>query len=492
MASTIKLTGMVSNLDTDLIIKQLMQVERMPLNKLEQKKQTIAWKRDEYREMNTMLTSIRTLTDKLRFSSSFTKQTATSSDSSVVTATSSAAATSGGYSLKVDKLASSAFVAGSSVKVDTKTQINQTGSFEIVGPKGSTTVNVTAGSTYDSVMKQVNAANIGVSMSYDSINGRFMMATNSTGSSASIQINDAGGFASSVFGVSAAAPVTGTNAQVQLNGQTLEFENNAFEFNGVKFDIKGVSTSTVSVTVARDTSSIVDQIKGFVEQYNKLVDQVNDKTKTVPNRSYTPLTEEQKESMTEKQIDLWEEKAKKGLLYRDDILQNTLSSLRSSLIKKVDGLPPEMDSLSDIGITFKPYSQGLTSELGKLQIDEAKLQDAVTKNPEGVMDLFTKTSDLDSKDPNYYNETGYGERLYDSLTTQINQIIKRIGSGTVSDAEDNSQIGKQIGEINKRMFTLKSRLVTIEERYTKQFTAMELSLQKLNNKGSWLTSQLSG
>lgn len=488
---TIRMSGLASGLETDSIIKALMQTERLPLDKLIKEKQTIAWKRDSYRETNSMLNSIRTLADKMRFSTNFNKQSATSSDSGVVTATASSTATSGGFSIRVDKLASSALVVGEKTAVDVKTQVATTGSFEIVGPKGSKTIEVTAGSTYDSVMKQVNSSNIGVTLSYDNINSRFMLSSNSTGAGASIQINDTSGTAASVFKLSAPIAVAGTNASVQVNGKSLELENNAFEMNGVRFDLKGVSTTTASVTVARDTSNIVDQITSFVDQYNKLVDSVNEKTKATPNRSYTPLTDEEKEAMTEKQIELWESKAKVGLLYRDDILTGALSSLKGVLLNKVSGLSEEMNSLTDIGIKFKSFTPGMLGELGKLEIDTAKLTEAVTRDPDGVMNMFTKTSSLDPKDSNFQNESGYAERLYSTLTTNINKIIKRIGSGAVSDSADGSQLGKRIDAINDKMSTLEARLITIEDRYYKQFTAMEVAIQKLNNKSSWITSQLS-
>lgn len=494
MSLPLRISGYASGLDTDNIIKQLMKVEEAPLTKLNQQKQKIAWKRDTYREVNTQLTAIRTLVDKMRFSSAFNKQTAASSDSSVVTATASSTAASGGYTIKVNSLATSALVTGTNVSVDLKAKVSAAdiagnGEFEVVGKDGAT-VKVTADSTYESVLKQVNSANIGVTMSYDSINKRFMLSSTATGTSASIKINDTSGTAASLLKLSTPSEVKGTNASIELNGQVMSMENNAFEFNGVRFDLKGVSTTTASVSVSRDTSNIVDQVKSFVEQYNSLVDKVNSLVKTVPNRSYNPLSDEEKEAMSDKQIELWETKAKSGLLYRDDILQDTLSSLRSSLISSVKGLGSDMNSLSDIGVTFKAYSQGMASELGKLTLDENKLKEAVNNNPDGVMELFTKSSNLDPKDKNYQSETGYAERLYSNLTTQINKIIKRIGTGTVSDLVDNSQLGKQIGDINDEITTVKNRLQTIEDRYYKQFTAMEMAMQKLNSQGSWLASQL--
>lgn len=501
----IRLSGMASGLDTDTIIKQLMQVERTPLNKLIQEKQTIAWKRDSYRETNTALTAIRNLADKMRFSSNFNQQSATSSDASIVTATASSTATSGGFSLRVDRLASSALLAGDKVAVDTKAKLNTTGSFEIVGPNGSKTIQVTADTTYESAMKQVNGANIGVTMSYDSINKRFMLSSNVTGENSSILINDSSNIAAQSFGLTTMTDIldqngdlvnkaiSGTNALVQLNGKEMELENNALELNGVRFDLKGVSSSTVSVTVSRNTSNIAEQINSFVELYNNLVDTVNGKVREVPNRSYTPLTDEQKEGMTEKQIELWESKAKAGVLYRDDILQDALSSLHSSLVNNVSGLKDEMNSLSDIGITFKKYTLGMKStELGKLEIDETKLNEALSKDPDGVMALFTKTSKLDAKDSGYQSEIGYAERIYSGLTTSINKIIKRIGLGTASDVADGSQLGQKIDTINDKMSTFEARLKVIEDRYYKQFTAMELALQKLNSKSDWLYSQLNG
>ncbi|WP_153980136.1 flagellar filament capping protein FliD [Paenibacillus xylanilyticus] len=499
--SNIKLSGMVSGLDTDTIIKQLMQVERAPLDKLMQQKQKIAWKRDEYREMNTMLTSIRNLADKMRFSASFNKQSATSSNSSVITATASSSATSGSYSIQVNKLASSALVAGDSVSVDSiKSKVVGDGDITFKSYQGSVeksvTVNITAGATtYEEVIKKVNAANIGVTLSFDSVNKRFMATTTATGERSSVQIS---GSAVSQFGFQdMTSPQKGSDAEVMVNGKTLTNANNSFELSGVRFDLKGVSSTATSVTVAQDTGNIVDQIKSFVNEYNSLVDKVNEKTKAVPSRSYLPLTDEQKESMNEKQIELWETKAKSGLLYRDDILTDTLSSLRNALINSVSGLAfvssgvkTGIDNLSDIGITFKKFSPGMTGELGKLELDETKLNEAIASNPDGVMKLFTNSSKLDPKDKDYFKESGIGERLYSTLNTQINKIIKRIGSNALSDAADGSQMGIQIRGLNSRIDVVKTRMQAAEDRYYKQFTAMELALQKLNSKGSWLTSQL--
>jgi len=497
--NSIKLSGMVSGLDTDTIIKQLMKIERAPLDKLTQEKQKIAWKRDEYREMNTMLSSLRTLTDKLRFSTSFNKQSASSSDTSIVTATASSAASSGSFTIKVNALATSALVTGSSLGVtDLKSTVGTSGQITVEGTGGKkVNVDLTAGVTsYNTIINTVNNANIGVKMSFDSINSRFMLTNTATGESSTLQVSGSGVAALGLTEMT--QPQVGSNAEVEVNGQPLTMEKNAFELNGVRFDLKGVSTNSTTVTVTKDTSNVVDQIKGFVEEYNKLVDQINLKTKAIPSRSYTPLTDEQKEGMTEKQIELWEGKAKIGLLYRDDILQDTLNTLKMSLLKKVDtkistpeGMKDVSITISDIGLSFKAFKKGAVGELGKLELDETKLKDVLDKDPNLVTGLFTASSPFSKLEPEYKMEhDGIGERVYDTLFTQMNKIFNRIGNATASDAADTSQLGSRIRDINSRMDIVKYRLQNAEDRYYKQFTAMEMALQKLNSKGSWLASQL--
>lgn len=193
-------------------------------------------------------------------------------------------------------------------------------------------------------MKQINSSGAGVNISYDSINKRFMLSSKATGSGASISINDSSVSAmTEIFNIKPnnANEITdsGSKAIVTVNGTQLEMDNNSFEFNGVKFELKGVSTSDVSVTVSRDTQNIASQIKEFVNQYNNLVDKINASTTAKPERSYLPLTDEEKKEMTEKQIELWEGKAKTGLLYRDTILKDVLLLLIIHSLERLKVFP---------------------------------------------------------------------------------------------------------------------------------------------------------
>ncbi|UTT43791.1 flagellar filament capping protein FliD [Exiguobacterium aurantiacum] len=102
MTSPIRFGGLASGIDTDTIIKQLMQVERAPVDKLEQKKQTTEWKRDAYREINRSLMNLRNSAVDLMFSRNFYAKTSSSSDSSKISVT--AGPSSGNSALRIDSV----------------------------------------------------------------------------------------------------------------------------------------------------------------------------------------------------------------------------------------------------------------------------------------------------------------------------------------------------------------------------------------------------
>src|SRR5690606_9679635 len=101
-----------------------------------------------------------------------------------------------------------------------------------------------------------------------------------------------------------------------------------------------------------------------------------DELKETRYRDFAPLTQEQRDEMSEDEIKRWEERARSGMLRSDQLLGSVLSNLRSALSKAVEGLPGgDLKHLSQIGITT-----GAWSEQGKLYIDEAKLKDAIAEN----------------------------------------------------------------------------------------------------------------
>ena len=89
--------------------------------------------------------------------------------------------------------------------------------------------------------------------------------------------------------------------------------------------------------VRHDVDAVVDKIKEFVNMYNELVDELNSALREEVYRDFPPLTDEQRAELSDKEIEMWEEKAKSGLLRSDSIVSGILSEMRLALAAAVQG-----------------------------------------------------------------------------------------------------------------------------------------------------------
>ncbi|MEK9197501.1 flagellar filament capping protein FliD [Ureibacillus sp. 179-F W5.1 NHS] len=286
------------------------------------------------------------------------------------------------------------------------------------------------------------------------------------------------------------AKSTLSDALTKNYGITYDFNTNkAYDSSNNEVDLNSflnneISNATtinpVTLTSSTDVDDMVDKIKKFVETYNGLVTTINSKLKESYDRNYPPLTDEQKEEMSEDEIEKWEAKAKSGLLRNDSILTNGLYGMRSSFMNSVAGLgDATMDSLAEIGITTSStYSDG-----GKLVIDEDKLRSAIEKNPDQVASMFTQTGSV-TKDENgkTVDSRGIAQRLRDELKEFTTDIEKKAGKSTSTN--DTFTLGKRLNEVDSSIKRWLDKLENIEERYWRQFTAMESAINKANSQAS--------
>ena len=272
---------------------------------------------------------------------------------------------------------------------------------------------------------------------------------------------------------------TGQNAIITVNGNTITSNSNSFTVDGTTLDVSELETGEqdISVTVSNDTSKAKDAIKTFVEDYNKLVDELYGETKTKYDREFQPLTDEQREEMSDKEIEQWEEKAKTGLLYQDNTINRFLTDLRSS----VSGISFKGMTIADLGIE----TSSVYSENGKLTLDEAALDKALSENAEDIATFFT-------------DENGFAARVSGALNDAVQtngrdkgSLVALAGVENTSSVAEN-RISKQIDSYKKAIEVLEERYENEQSRYWKQFTALETAMNSYNSQSSWLSSQFSG
>ncbi len=501
---TTRISGLSgSGLDVDTMVKNMMTAETMKVDKVKQQKQLAEWKRDDYREINTKLLALRNSAFDMKLQGSYQAKKVSSTDDTVLTATAAATASAGNYSVNVTNLASGVNK-GSSVAISSgdktsklATQFGISGSvaFTLEGYNG--TANVSKTFSFDTstksisdVVSEINSAGIGMKASYDANVDRFFLSTSSTGSNYRIHATaDGNNFLTSTLKLGltvddSATPVAadqGTNAKIDFNGSTgLEFGSNQFTIAGINFNLK--HTGSTQLAAQYDTEAVVTKIKAFVEAFNSSVDLISTQTNEKRYRDYTPLSDEQKADMKENDITLWEKKAKSGMLQGDSLVIGVYNQARSAATGSVSGLPSgsKYNSLSTIGISTSSWQ-----DKGKLYIDEDKLRTALADDPEGIMKLFTQTQSTTTST----DTRGIAVRLYDQVNSAMTTIKAKAGSDT--GYTDLSIIGKQLTSFGTRIDALNTHLVDIENRYYKQFTAMETALSKMNSQSEWLSQQFS-
>lgn len=241
-----------------------------------------------------------------------------------------------------------------------------------------------------------------------------------------------------------------------------------------------------------DTEKITEAVKAMIEAFNEIIKLSNDEVSEKKNRDYPPLTDEQKEEMTEDQIKAWEEKAKAGMLFNDSDLRNFTSSIRFIF----SGDSETMKLLSDMGIE----TSSNFSDHGKINFDETKFKAALETNPDIISDLFTRTGEttVDSEGNTVTKSAGLMNQIktvfdkYASTTGATKGIFVQMAGATESPLSmlDNF-ILDQMNDIDDEIEKLQDKLEMETERYYKQFTSLETFISQMNSQSSWLSSQFS-
>ena len=494
----IRLSGLASGLDTESIVAELMSAQRLRATKIENKKTKMEWKQDQWKEMNKKLYSFYTGTlSKMKMQGTFSTKMATSSDTSKVSVTAANSAVEGTHNIKVNSLASAQFVTGSQLgsTVNGSTTLSSLGmgAGDVTFTNGSktSTIKITDTTTINEFVAKLKEG--GINASFDATQKRIFMSSKTSGSDGAFSLSAATGVDLSKIGLSSfgAGDSDGTvalagggkmtflsakNASFEYNGAAMTSSTNSVTANGLTFNLLGATgAGGINISVTGNTKAVYDSVKSFVKEYNELITEMNELYYAGSAKGYEPLTDEEKEAMTEEQIEKWESKIKDSLLRRDNTLGTLVSTMRSSLSRSVT-YEGKGYSLSTFGIKTGNYT-----EKGLLHIDgdeedsdvaalENKLMKALEEDPKAVAETLNTLA---------------GE-LYTSFSDSMKSNSLRSALTLYNDKE----IKKQIDDYESDLKKLERKLTDIENRYYKQFSAMEKAMSNMNSQSNYLASML--
>lgn len=539
----IRITGLNSGLDTEAIISELVSAYRTKEEKYQKAQTKLSWKQDAWKDLNIKVRSLYDNISNLRFTSAWTMKKTTVSDSTKATVTAAGSCVNGTQTLKIKQLAKGTYITGGEISNTSAgtaptsatklSELGYTGSGGDIQVKDSSgnvvkTVSVTGNTTIKDLVSALNGAG-DTKASFDATNKRIFMTSNKTGEQNAFSLEGDADILKTV-GLSkegGASIVDAQDSEIELNGAKFTSANNTYTVNGLTIDcLAETGNSEISITTSVDTQSMYDQVKSFLSQYNSLMKEMYSLYNADSAKGYEPLTDSEKDQMTDTEVEKWEEKIKAALLRRDDTLDGIMSTMKNAMstsyyiyngnavtydsdkqyykcngnaIKNSDGSyvtsasqlklwasanGAKKYSLSSFGIKTEAYATMTANSSQDAYHIDGDADDSVSKNNSDVL-LNMLSSDPDTVS-SFMKQLTSG--LYSAIDTKMKSVKGLSSSYTIYN---DIEMAREYSDYTDTISKWEDKLTDLEDSYYKKFAAMESALASLQSQSSSLSSLLS-
>ena len=293
-----------------------------------------------------------------------------------------------------------------------------------------------------------------------------------------------------------AAKIDGRDAVISLNGVKYTNTTNDFAINGLNISVNGVTddvldpdnydvsnlndSTAISINTTTDSQGIYDTVKDFLTEYNNIINEITKLYNADSAGSYEPLTDDEKDKMSDTEIEKWETKIKDSLLRRDNSLSSVMNTMMTSMSQAIE-INGKSYSLSSFGIQKLGFLNAAENEQNAYHIngdeDDAntsgnqdKLMAAITSDPDTVIEFMKQLS----------------TNLYKAIDDQMQSNDLRSRYKIYNDKE----MDKQYNSLTKTIKEWEQKVSDKEDYYYKQFSNMETALAKLQSQTSSISSML--
>lgn len=511
-----RLSGLMSGMDTESIIEQLVEAKSTKVETAKKEQTKLEWKQDVWKELNTKLKNLQSkYLNNMRFTSAYSQKTTKVSNSGVVSVITGEGAVNGVQTLEVSQLAKTAYLTGGKVSkiggagsddLTALTKMKDLMTFEtdadgneiakslkLKDGSGAELVNIelTSDTTISDVLTQLKKQ--GLNASFDANQQRFFISAKESGEANNFTIESDDEDVLKALGLnipadgsgeSGATFIKGQDAKIVLNGATFESSNNVFEINGLTFTtLSETNGETVTVTTQQDTDGIYDMIKEFITEYNAVINEMDKLYNADSASDYEPLTDDEKASMSESEIEKYEQKIKDSLLRRDSTLNSISSDLKKVMMSGVEVNGKTM-YLTNFGIETLSYFTAADNEKNAYHIDgdeddsdtsgnADKLKSLIASDPDTVIAFFTKLS----------------QNLYTTMSDHSKSVE---GYRSFGSFYDDKKMKSDYEDYNTKIKELEDKLADYEDKWYSKFAAMETAMAKMQNNASAVTALLGG
>ena len=273
-----------------------------------------------------------------------------------------------------------------------------------------------------------------------------------------------------------AVRIAGSNAQIELNGAVFENTTNNFSINGLTIQATALTgNEAVTITTDTDVDGIYDTIKDMLSEYNELIKTLDTAYNAESAKGYEPLTDDEKESMSDDEVEKWETKIKDSLLRRDGTLDSVISSMKNTMLAgiTIDG---KSYNLSTFGISTGSYFSSGTNEKGVYHIDGDEDDSTSKGNEDKLKAAIANDSDTVIK---------FFSQLANNLYSTLNKKLGTSNSmSSYMSIYNDKEMATQYSEYKTKISDQETKISTWEDYYYKKFSRMESALASLNSQAS--------
>jgi len=511
----IRLSGMASGLDTEAMVQELVSSYNIKKESYQKEQTRMEWKQEKWKELNSKIYKFYTGSlSNMKLTSAFNKKKTVASDANKATVLAASNAITGTQSLVIKELASSGYLTGADLSAKHGTKITSgtklsalgvaDGSIKVTMGNGTEkSVEVKADMTVSEFVSSLKGA--GLNVSFDEKNQRFFVSSKESGAAADFTLSDGGSGALAALGLnyndadgdgnsddtSGAIKLAGTDAVIELNGAEFKSSNNTFSINGLTIEVKEKSEvlatdadgkptqyAATTLSTSMDVDAVYDMVKDFLKEYNELIKEMDTLYGADSSRGYDPLTSEEKEAMTEEEIEKWESKIKDSLLRRDTTVSSITNMLKNTMAGtyEIDG---KNYSLSSFGINTLSYFIAGENEKGVYHIDGDADDDSTSGNNDKLKAMIATDPDT---------VTAFFKKLGTDLYNKVNKQMQSTTLSSAFTVYNDKQMDTELNEIKKKITDWEEYVADQEDYWYKKFSAMEKALAELQSS----TSAISG
>ena len=285
--------------------------------------------------------------------------------------------------------------------------------------------------------------------------------------------------ASGISATAGATRVTAQDAVIELNEAEYTSSSSNFSINGLNINaLAETGDQAITINTSQDNQGIYDKVKDFLSTYNEIINEMQSLYNADSAKGYNPLTDEQKEAMSEKEIEKWEDKVKSAVLRRDSNLGTLINKMTQAMSKPIS-IKGKGYSLSDFGIQTLGFLNAPKNEQYAYHIYGDEDDAATASKPDKLMEMI-------NSDPDTVIEymQSLASNLYDAVGTEMKSTNLRTAYTVYNDKE----MEKDQKSYERSIKEWEAKIADMEDRYYKKFSKMESTLAKLQSS----TNALSG